>query len=121
MTYNIELMTRIRDQITAHPETHDQSNWGRSTPCGVAYDVIGWAAVLSGATLDWGIEDEDEGDPRILVLTPLIRWEGQTQYIQAHAQERLGLTKQESVDLNVMTNERALAFLNEKIDAAQGT
>lgn len=60
---NIELMKRVRDQITQRPETHDQNHWGRRTECGTTHCVAGWACVLSNVELDWDTytDDNDTG------------------------------------------------------------
>lgn len=52
--YNVDLMLAVREQITSHPETHDQDSWGRRGPeCGTTHCIAGWAAVLSGRSLEW--------------------------------------------------------------------
>lgn len=43
---NQELFNKIADQIEAHPESHDQLDWGNS--CGTEHCIAGWAAHLSG-------------------------------------------------------------------------
>lgn len=41
------LRRAVHEQISIHPETHDQSNWHSS--CGTTHCVAGWAVVKSGA------------------------------------------------------------------------
>ncbi|WP_051819243.1 hypothetical protein [Streptomyces sp. NRRL S-920] len=53
MTINTDLLLAIREQITSHPEAHDQREWGVRTECGTTHCIAGWAAVLTGATIDW--------------------------------------------------------------------
>lgn len=40
-----ELAQKILDQITAHPETHDQGSW--VDVCGTTYCIAGWAVALN--------------------------------------------------------------------------
>jgi len=58
MAYNTDLMIEIRNQITNHPETHNQKSWGSRTDCGTTHCIAGWAIVLSGVELHW----QDCGD-----------------------------------------------------------
>lgn len=51
MTPNQDLILRVLEQITHHPETHDQKVWGFEPYCGTAYCVAGHAVALSG--LEW--------------------------------------------------------------------
>lgn len=51
MTYNKPLMDKILDQITQHPETHNQGSFANRDACGTTYCVAGWACVLSGVEL----------------------------------------------------------------------
>ena len=40
---NTDLFAKIHDQITAHPETHNQDSWW----CGTTRCIAGWAVQLS--------------------------------------------------------------------------
>lgn len=52
---NVELFKKILAQVTAHPETHDQSTWVETSPyCGTTRCAAGWAVALS--------KGENEGD-----------------------------------------------------------
>lgn len=43
-----ELAQRILDQITAHPETHNQDTWSNENgACGTTYCIAGWAVALN--------------------------------------------------------------------------
>lgn len=53
MALNVDLMLEIREQITSHPETHDQNVWGYQDSCGTTHCIAGWASALTGAHLDW--------------------------------------------------------------------
>lgn len=48
---DFELMDRVLDQITNHPQRWDQATWRRPTgnECGTAMCFAGWVADLSGA------------------------------------------------------------------------
>lgn len=56
MAPNIELLDKIIAKIEEQPESWDQEFYARKkddSPCGTAYCVAGWAAVLSGRTFNW--------------------------------------------------------------------
>lgn len=43
-----ELAQKILDQITAHPETHNQDTWVDGfNSCGTTYCIAGWAVALN--------------------------------------------------------------------------
>jgi len=42
---NTDLFRKIHDQITTHPESHDQGDW--ESPCGTTRCVAGWALHLT--------------------------------------------------------------------------
>lgn len=50
---NTDLLLEIREQITSHPGTHNQEEWGERSECGTTHCIAGWAAALSGAQLTW--------------------------------------------------------------------
>lgn len=50
---NVELLEKIREQIIAHPEQHDQQLWGFKADCGTTHCIAGWAAVLTGQEISW--------------------------------------------------------------------
>jgi hypothetical protein len=43
---NLPLFAKIRDQITAHPELHEQSDFEYPSNCGTSRCVAGWAILL---------------------------------------------------------------------------
>lgn len=45
---NAALAYAVLDQITAHPQRWDQSNWITETDCDTAACFAGWACLLSG-------------------------------------------------------------------------
>lgn len=53
MLKNIELAERILEQVTEHPETHDQEHYGYQG-CGTTHCIAGWAVVLTPEVeLNW--------------------------------------------------------------------
>lgn len=110
MSYNVDLMLAIREQITTHPETHDQDSWGNKTAgCGTTHCIAGWAGALSRAQLDWSGADEswmkldsiDGQDPEIF------------------GEKALGLTRAEAGALFYAGEEGALALLDRMIEAGK--
>jgi hypothetical protein len=58
-TFNVELAEKVLDQITKHPETHDQRYYtGYDVDCGTSACVAGWAVLLDHRTTI-SIEDGD--------------------------------------------------------------
>lgn len=105
--YNVDLMVKIREQITKHPETHDQETWGRKTECGTTHCIAGWTGALSGGELEWFTGDY----AAILVL---IDRRGPEYF----AQKALGLTLPEADKLFYCgDNAKALVLLDEMISA----
>ncbi|WP_280371065.1 hypothetical protein [Nocardia wallacei] len=50
----LALAKRVRDQIAAHPEQHDQTLYIKEGPdCGTVACIAGWTAHLHGAPLLW--------------------------------------------------------------------
>lgn len=105
-TYNVDLMLQVRNQITTHPETHDQGSWA----CGTTACIAGWAVQLAGHELDWY---RDEG-----VTVAARTTSGGT--IEEEAEEELGLSPREAVVLFFTHgNAEALALLNRMIEAGK--
>lgn len=51
---NEDLLRRVLEHITAHPEEHDQNDWAARGPrCGTAMCLAGHAVVLGGHALAW--------------------------------------------------------------------
>lgn len=97
---NREMFQRIHEQIAAHPEMHDQSNWESRAPvCGTTRCVAGWAIHF------WAT---DQGMPSSLELfhmavrhpvnaTRFARSSGNL--YQAAAADILGLTPRQATEL----------------------
>ena len=43
------LAQQVLDHVEAHPENHDQGNWGKKNECGTTMCIAGTAALLSGS------------------------------------------------------------------------
>ena len=91
MAYNLDLMRAVREQITKHPETHDQASWGERTECGTTHCIAGWACALSGDAFEWATDDAD-GTFALTVTTPRT-------HIDVRAAELLGLDSMEAGDV----------------------
>lgn len=53
-TVNVELLRRVLEHITAHPETWNQGVWAAGAKgCGTAYCAAGHAVVMTGHKIDW--------------------------------------------------------------------
>jgi hypothetical protein len=89
---NTDLMLQIREQITAHPETHSQDTFGMASECGTTHCMAGWACVLSGVKLEWLRDDDCQ------VLNVAITEKGRRS-IDHTAAELLGLTPVEASGL----------------------
>ncbi|AMS02634.1 hypothetical protein BJD55_gp132 [Gordonia phage Yvonnetastic] len=81
MALNVELAERILEQVTKHPEHHDQGIWGTKDDCGTNLCIAGWALVLSG---------QDAWDPAGITGALILRPKGGGSVRQT-AQELLGL------------------------------
>lgn len=106
-------MLAVREQITSHPETHDQGDWALKRPgCGTTLCIAGWACQLSGEQLRWFEDETEEGDP--LRRANYTRSGGS---IWDRAGELLGLSLPEAGRLfHNMDNADALARLDELIE-----
>jgi hypothetical protein len=107
-TINVELLDRIEQQITEHPDTWDQSVWFRlprvssqskivKPPCGTACCVAGWAVVLSGYQLVTRVRDREGA----FCVSP----EGEGRGIEAAARGILGLDVYQAEALFDATND----------------
>ena len=114
MAYNLDLMRAVREQITKHPETHDQTSWGERTKCGTTHCIAGWACALNGDTIQWE-PDESVGESASSVTTK----DGQLP-IDDRARELLGLDDFEASDLfYAFTRTHALARLGALIEKGE--
>lgn len=50
---NYELIKRVYDHVTTHPELHDQEIWGEQKACGTTACIAGHAVMLAGCTPKW--------------------------------------------------------------------
>lgn len=50
---NEDLLRRVLEHVTAHPDEHNQAHWAVRSDCGTAYCVAGHAVVMSGYAPDW--------------------------------------------------------------------
>jgi hypothetical protein len=116
--YNVDLMLAIREQITTHPETHSQHLWARRTECGTTYCIAGWAAVLSGYSINWLLADHVDGEEISGQVVPVE--DGGADLIADAAQELLGLAYEERDGLFYeFSNPEALAVLDRMIEAGK--
>lgn len=102
MTINTEMFQKIYDQITQHPDTHDQ---GTFEDCGTSRCIAGWAVALRYGVADTTIysgevpdrEDEEVEGVGYLSGTAVI------------ARNILGLTGEQAYDLFYdLNDERAV-------------
>lgn len=98
MEHNIPLMRKIYEQITQHPETHDQGHW---CTC-----VAGWAIRLHG---EYGFLNGDNplngGVQAFNFRTGEIRWTDDL------AGELLGMQKEEAAGLFGVTDRMAVDWI----------
>lgn len=112
MTYNLDLMRAVREQITKHPETHDQKGWGIRTKCGTTHCIAGWACALSGDAFSWQADDVG------VEATAFVPRSGG--FIEDRGQDLLGLDAFEANSLFFeVSNELALAKLDELIQKGE--
>lgn len=112
MKRNIELLTRVRDHIVAHPESHDQNWWGRlgegatvlevdnglfvvEPSCGTAACVAGWACLLNGdkpAVSKYYLPD----GPDYVAYSQVQSKSGKYHHIKVRARKLLGISRYEA-------------------------
>lgn len=84
---NAELLGKVLDHLTAHPEEWNQTSWVRSYPaCGTTACLAGTTVQMAGHDIDWshGFERERDGS-----VTASVTTDGRS--IDQLAQELLGL------------------------------
>lgn len=110
-TKNVDLMLRVREQITTHPETHNQNQWARRGSCGTTHCIGGWAVAFSRSSdMEWYSLGDLNSD-----LEACITVAGQ--YIPDAARDALGLTEKEAERLFYdCSNTEALQILDEYIE-----
>ena len=98
-----ELAQKILDQITEHPETHNQSSWVDT--CGTTYCVAGWAVAFNcqrgGA----------ECEALFAGLRALARELNTAPYWSTLGQKLLGLDDEDAASLFYSTDEEAPELL----------
>ncbi|QJY46695.1 hypothetical protein [Pseudonocardia broussonetiae] len=55
---NEDLLRRVLDHITTHPDQHSQDWWARRTDCGTVACIAGHTVLLTGHTIDFETPDE---------------------------------------------------------------
>jgi hypothetical protein len=71
MSMDVDLAERVLKQITEHPETHNQGNYGMryKSSCQTTLCIAGWAAQLSErATIEWQDDSSPWSDIEAVVL-----------------------------------------------------
>jgi hypothetical protein len=102
---NVPLLRKVLTHIEEHPDEHHQAQWAVRTGCGTAYCFAGWAAVMSGAELDWDRSGVDaQGRP----VTGRCEVDGQRRYIEVYAKDQLGLSYDDANDLFAWGNSREM-------------
>ncbi|MGY1946636.1 hypothetical protein [Nocardia asiatica] len=100
MSHNIPLMRRVYEQITQHPETHDQTTW--------ALCVAGWAVRLDG---EHGLIHRHghlaDGFQAVDFRT------GRIHYTEDLAAELLGMYEEEAAGLFASNNRDSVAWLED--------
>jgi len=115
---NVDLMLAVRDQVTMHPETHDQFMWARKTECGTTYCIAGWAAVLSGQQLLWERADKGAYEEAFWIQATPSAEPAARRFISGFARDALGLTPYEAAKLfaSDLSEDEALAVLDALIE-----
>lgn len=107
---NVELLKKVRDQIRAHPDLHDQSYYGMQLPCGTKHCIAGWACVLSGAQPVWSA----------MGTMYDVRYEGRQYASFDLAAELIGLDESQASELFLEFHDNfSLRLLDEAIDAGE--
>lgn len=113
MAYNLDLLRAVREQITTHPETHDQRSWAKRAKCGTTHCIAGWACALSGDAFEWEPDAFDQREYASFIS-------GRVVDIEDRARGLLGLTRDEAPDLFFeLSNPAALELLNALIQEAE--
>lgn len=92
---NTELMQETLDYIAAHPDEHDQGDWGEKTDCGTTRCMAGTAIhVTLGCKMLFSESDDGWG-----VAYSAQDAQGRHRYISELAQELLGVDDEQAEDL----------------------
>lgn len=111
---NIEKLKALHERLVTTPEGWDQEFWAQQKDCGTSYCMAGWACVLDGQKIDWGLGNSDadsvDGYAESSYLTTGER-------VDEKGREILGLNYEQADDLFYCTNNAsALMRLENLID-----
>ncbi len=97
---NVELLRKVLEFITEHPDEWEQAEWLSRSTCGTAGCVAGWAVVMDGQEIEWEPDVLDNG------LTGY-RASGTKQGLRIDdaAREALGLTPFEASEMFMAYND----------------
>ncbi|WP_280412610.1 hypothetical protein [Nocardia asiatica] len=99
MSHNIHLMRRVYEQVTQHPDRHDQSKW--------RYCLAGWTIELHG---EYGFLR----DPGVRDCYQVIDFHtGKKEDIEVVAARLLGLWEEEAAGLFASNNTEAIHWLED--------
>lgn len=101
---NLDLAHKVFAQVTKHPETHNQAEWGQKASCGTAGCLAGWACVISGDEPVWHTT-VGAGDPYFVRVRDSA---GVEHLVRDRGEALLGLSKSDA----------ELLFLNPSNEAA---
>lgn len=101
---NLPLLRKVLDHIDAHPDEWNQGAWIQRTAtssCGTAACIAGWACLINGDQPDFA-NDYAQGSH-----TPVVTLDdGASATVAERAQQLLGLTNNERLDLFHSKNDR---------------
>lgn len=109
---NIELMTKVRDHVVAHPEQHDQSMWAVKTECGTTACAAGWTLLLGNPEVAREYADEE-----VFTFAGVVRRLYGRSVVGA-AVDLLGIdmSQADMLFVQAVTREGAVAVMNELIE-----
>lgn len=114
MPRNIELAERVLKQVTEHPETHEQSEWGRKTPCGTTACLAGWTILLA-ATPVWVDDEGDRSEFGQLTLAS-VHVDAGEHFVDDVARELLGMDEKTASSIFFAPNGLAVSRFEEWIE-----
>lgn len=110
---NIELMTKVRDHVVAHPEQHDQGTWARKTECGTTACAAGWTLLLGNPEVAREYADEE-----VFTFTGVVRRVFGSPSVADAAANLLDIDAYQAdmLFIQAKTHEGAVAVMNELIE-----
>lgn len=96
---NYPLIRKVRDHIRAHPEEHNQDQWGTWTSCGTTHCVAGHAVILAGAKPTWDLHEHGGYSMRA------VEYDGRMWSVGDLAQHLLGINSDQADDLFFVFND----------------